>query len=136
MEKVDYGITTEAVVNNDDTTVADITTEAASDSEKGAEGTVTCWIMEQDLSLPTVASPSDAIYMDVRANVIDSDDVVELPIRADYFNRFTYVGAGTVIAGMTNATFVEGVAADMSQTMMQSGTEMMSQELRLRQRLG
>ncbi|MBQ8317719.1 MAG: sigma-70 family RNA polymerase sigma factor [Lachnospiraceae bacterium] len=35
--------------------------------------------------------------------------------------------AGTVIAGMTNVTFAENVAADMSQTMMQSGTEMMSQ---------
>ncbi len=35
--------------------------------------------------------------------------------------------AGTVIAGMTNATFVENVATDMSQTMMQSGQEMMNQ---------
>ncbi|MBE5934010.1 MAG: sigma-70 family RNA polymerase sigma factor [Lachnospiraceae bacterium] len=35
--------------------------------------------------------------------------------------------AGTAIAGMTNATFVDNVAADMGQTMMQSGTDMMSQ---------
>lgn len=34
---------------------------------------------------------------------------------------------GTVIGGMANTTFVDNVAADMSQTMMQSGQEMMSQ---------
>ncbi len=116
-EQVDTGITTEAVINNDDTTAADTTTEAASDSEEEADGTGTCWIMEQDLSLPTVASPSDALTMEVKAYAIDSEDSVELPIKADYFNRFTYVGVNDV----QYTSVEEALASDSCQKMVKPG---------------
>ncbi len=117
-EKVDSGITTEAVVNND-TAVADTTTETASDSEEEEEDLGTCWIMEQDLSLPTVASPSDALFMDVQTPVIDSEDYVELPIRADYFNRFTYVG----IVDVQFASVEDALLSDGCQFIVKPGDE-------------
>jgi len=111
-EKVDSKTTTEAVVN-DDTAVADTTTEASSESVEEAEGTGTCWIMEQDLSLSTIASPTDALTMCVTAHAIDSEDSVELPIKADYFNRFTYVG----VDDLQYASVEEALASDSCQKM-------------------
>lgn len=121
-EKKDEGkkaeISTE-VASTESTEVMDVDITTVDDSgDISVEGPGRRWIMEQDLNIPTVASPTDAIEF-INRDVDENEVVMQHPLTRATFEAFPYF----VVDDVVYTSLDDALAADKCQRELEPGDE-------------